>query len=720
LFIALGLLLLAGPMQAASPTATLEQMFQGIPHDLASSGILYDRTLPLSGIEELDGGREAPAISAARLRQVLHELRVASAASSLLPAPEDLRANRGVEIPIPVIDLGYDRIREDAFEEGSARLANGRLELEPRALRGARVFAAAPLRGVSHQARVEFVIGPWTTDRERPTTLNFDPGDGRGLRPVSDDGRIVVTYASEGAKELRLIATWRDGSTMHAASRFAVAALVTPAPDDTLQVTASIAHDGSASSGEAYLYYAEGRTSLVQPVVLIEGFDLDDSMNWDEIYTLLNEENLIEDVRAAGYDFVVLNFDNATTEIQRNSYLVVELLQQVQQAIHPEARFSLAGASMGGLCSRFALAWMEQNGVDHRVNTFISFDAPQAGANIPLGLQYWLDFFSDQSADAAFLLSRLDTPAARQLLVYHHQTPASSTANADPLRGSFLSELAALGDYPSQPRIVSIANGSGNQAGQGFVPGAQIIEWEYDSLLVDIRGNVWAVGDGTSQQILEGLINPILLPSESLNVTVSGTRPFDNAPGGSRASMAQADSTEAPYGDIVALQPSHCFIPTVSALDLATSDLFYDIAGEPDLLSMTPFDAVYFPAENEGHVAITAQNAEWFKTELFANRTDTPPALARAARLAAIVPNPFNPRTTLHLEIFEAGRTRVDIFDLRGRRLTTLLDEDLEPGERSVVWDGKDASGSPVASGVYVARLEQGETVATRRMALVR
>ena len=76
--------------------------------------------------------------------------------------------------------------------------------------------------------------------------------------------------------------------------------------------------------------------------------------------------------------------------------------------------------------------------------------------------------------------------------------------------------------------------------------------------------------------------------------------------------MAQADSTEAPYGDIVALQPSHCFIPTISALDLATSDLFYDIAGEPDLLAMTPFDAVYFPAENEEHVAITAQNAEQF------------------------------------------------------------------------------------------------------------
>jgi hypothetical protein len=695
-------------------------MFEHIPRDLAPSGILYDRALPLSDIHELDGSPTSPAISVARLRQVVHELRVASPAPGRLPATAELSAGRGAAISIPVIDLGYDRIRDEAFEIGSARMNNGRLELEARAIQGARVFAAAPLRGVSHQARVEFIIGPWTTDRERPATLNFDPGDGSGPRPVPANGRIAVTYPSEGARELRLVATWPDGTQMRAVSRFEVAALVTPAPHDTLQVAASIAHEGSTSSGEAYLYYAEGRTALAQPVVLIEGFDLDDSMNWDEIYTLLNAENLVEDIRGAGYDLVVLNFDNATTEIQRNGYLVVELLQQVQQAIEPDARFSLAGASMGGLCSRFALAWMEQNGIDHRIDTFISFDAPQAGASIPLGLQYWLDFFSGQSADAAFLLSRLDTPAARQLLVYHHQTPASSTANADPLRTTFLSELAALGNYPTQPRLVSIANGSGNQAGQGFSPGAQIMEWEYDSLLVDIRGNVWSVGDGTSQQILEGLINPILLPAESLNVTVSDTRPFDNAPGGSRNSMAQADSTEAPYGDIVALQPSHCFIPTISALDLATSDLFYDIAGEPDLLAMTPFDAVYFPAENEEHVAITAQNAEWFKAELLANQTSAPPALARAARLAAIVPNPFNPRTTIQLEIFETGRTRVDIFDLRGRRLATLLDEDLDPGTQQVVWDGTDASGSPVASGIYVARLEHGETVATRRMALVR
>ena len=50
------------------------------------------------------------------------------------------------------------------------------------------------------------------------------------------------------------------------------------------------------------------------------------------------------------------------------------------------------------------------------MRTFLSYDAPQRGANIPLGLQYWVDFFSGQSADAAYFRDRLNTPAARQML----------------------------------------------------------------------------------------------------------------------------------------------------------------------------------------------------------------------------------------------------------------------------------------------------------------
>jgi len=101
-----------------------------------------------------------------------------------------------------------------------------------------------------------------------------------------------------------------------------------------------------------------------------------------------------------------------------------------------------------------------------------------------------------------------------------------------------------------------------------------------------------------------------------MSVTVSGTRPWDSAPGGSRDSMTEMDLVEAPYGDIIALHPAHAFIPTISSLALATDDPFFDIAGAPDLMSLTPFTAVYFPAENQEHILITPENKVWFMTEL--------------------------------------------------------------------------------------------------------
>jgi len=97
---------------------------------------------------------------------------------------------------------------------------------------------------------------------------------------------------------------------------------------------------------------------------------------------------------------------------------------------------------------------------------------------------------------------------------------------------------------------------------------------------------------------------------------VSGTLPWDNSPGGSRATMKQAADVEAPYGDIIALHDSHSFIPAISGLALDSSDPFYDIAGDASLLDHTAFDTVYYPAANQEHIEITPQNKLWFMAEV--------------------------------------------------------------------------------------------------------
>jgi hypothetical protein len=84
------------------------------------------------------------------------------------------------------------------------------------------------------------------------------------------------------------------------------------------------------------------------------------------------------------------------------------------------------------------------------------------------------------------------------------------------------------------------------------------------------------------------------------------------------------------------------------------------------------------------------------------------------------VPNPFNPRTTLVFDLPTPGTTRLEIFDLRGRRVRTLMSTSLGAGPHQRTWDGLDDTGKSVASGVYSARLTHPEGIRTRRLTLVR
>ena len=68
-------------------------------------------------------------------------------------------------------------------------------------------------------------------------------------------------------------------------------------------------------------------------------------------------------------------------------------------------------------------------------------------------------------------------------------------------------------------------------------------------------------------------------------------------------------------------------------------------------------------------------------------------------------PNPFNPTTTLAFSIPQAARTEIAVYDVLGRKVATLASELKAPGYYSVQWDGRNSSGTSVASGVYFVRM---------------
>jgi hypothetical protein len=88
--------------------------------------------------------------------------------------------------------------------------------------------------------------------------------------------------------------------------------------------------------------------------------------------------------------------------------------------------------------------------------------------------------------------------------------------------------------------------------------------------------------------------------------------------------------------------------------------------------------------------------------------------------LGAATPNPFNPSTRFELTVSEVRWARVTVHDARGRLLTTLADGRFTPGRHVVTWDGRDARGRGVASGVYFAQLDSGGIRQTRRIVLAK
>ncbi|MBM4117098.1 T9SS type A sorting domain-containing protein [bacterium] len=95
------------------------------------------------------------------------------------------------------------------------------------------------------------------------------------------------------------------------------------------------------------------------------------------------------------------------------------------------------------------------------------------------------------------------------------------------------------------------------------------------------------------------------------------------------------------------------------------------------------------------------------------------PAPARSALLAAL-PNPFNPKTEIRYALAAAGEARLAVYDVAGRCVVTLASGHQEAGQHSARWDGRDAAGQPVSSGVYFARLEAADGVDTSKLTLLK
>lgn len=83
-------------------------------------------------------------------------------------------------------------------------------------------------------------------------------------------------------------------------------------------------------------------------------------------------------------------------------------------------------------------------------------------------------------------------------------------------------------------------------------------------------------------------------------------------------------------------------------------------------------------------------------------------------------PNPFNPTTTIRFLIETPSQVTLEVFDVTGRRVATLLNDALARGQHTVAWDARNEAGQTVSSGVYFYRLQAGDIVQTKQMTFIK
>ena len=90
------------------------------------------------------------------------------------------------------------------------------------------------------------------------------------------------------------------------------------------------------------------------------------------------------------------------------------------------------------------------------------------------------------------------------------------------------------------------------------------------------------------------------------------------------------------------------------------------------------------------------------------------------AALSQNFPNPFNPSTSIAFDLQENGHVSIEIYNLKGEKVKTLINRFIQAGDHSIIWTGDDDNGNNVSSGIYFYKMKTGRYTSTKKMSLMK
>jgi hypothetical protein len=124
--------------------------------------------------------------------------------------------------------------------------------------------------------------------------------------------------------------------------------------------------------------------------------------------------------------------------------------------------------------------------------------------------------------------------------------------------------------------------------------------------------------------------------------------------------------------------------------------------------------------DDEGDLLINVEAAQSILDQIITGVPGFEMSPPMATRLLANSPNPFNPSTTIRFQLAQPAHVELAIYDVSGRLVRTLTNEQFGSGVHSLEWNGRDEKGRCAASGVYLCRLVTGSSVYSRRVLMLK
>jgi hypothetical protein len=337
----------------------------------------------------------------------------------------------------------------------------------------------------------------WFTNNQASIqNLAIDFGAGAGYTTLTLGTPLNYTYAADGVYTITYRVQLTNGQYRYCRNKLEVTGAATQnsltarnvncGRPTVVPIAGTRAYLGTAGSATLQIAYAGTCNQITKPLIVVEGFDTGfvnggqfgdtDIFNFLELVRESGStelQNLITSTTSTvDYDIIYVNWDNGTDFLQRNAYVLEDVIKWVNANKVGTTPNVVLGQSMGGVIARYALRDMENRSEPHNTSLYISQDAPHQGAHVPPSLLYFArhalnEVITTPVGAISIALAGgdipvneakqlIDRPAVKQLLKNWVNTSYTIDSTA---HTTWLNELKTMG-YPQNTRNVALSNAS--------------------------------------------------------------------------------------------------------------------------------------------------------------------------------------------------------------------------------------------------------------------